>query len=64
MKFWGLINVGFNVADRNAIRVSGDKMGVQRQYVSYAETSRRTMIQWGGKCFHRISVTHGTNQAD
>jgi hypothetical protein len=38
-----------------------------RQYISYSETSRKPMIQWGGKFVqysHRVWGTHETSQVD
>jgi hypothetical protein len=55
MKLLGIISVGFGIRDQPLIRFSASfrcwakNESTRRQYISYSLTSRKPMIQLGGK---------------
>jgi hypothetical protein len=65
MKLLGIMSVGFNVTDQLLIRffsfiILEKKNGsTMRQYSSYSKTSRKPMIQLGGKCSTIFSKSLG-----
>jgi hypothetical protein len=72
-KLLGIITIGFNVTDQLVIRCFAfgrywrQNWSTVRQYISYSCTSRKPMIQLGGKFLqysYTVWGTHETRRAD